>query len=135
MSWIDLGARRAMVQAAEASVDLQRKIQEGCNCCGWDGDRALILRMAPDHKGGGYAVIDATPGLKPYIVIRMWTLGHEVIESLREARRNWEQADMIEKALQADREKAEAQSEKRQIDAAASVMYEAGKYLRKTGKI
>lgn len=135
MSWIDLGTRRAMVQAAEASVELQRKIQNGCNCCGWDGDRGLILRMVPERRGGGFAVLDVTPGLKPYVVIRMYSLGHEVIEALRESRRNWEQSEMIEKALQADREKAEAANDRREIEVAAAVFNEVGKHLRKTGKI
>lgn len=133
--WLNLDERVAMMNAAASSTELQDKIQLGCRCCGWEGDRNLILRAAPAHKGGGWGVIDVRPDLKPYVVIRTQTLSHEIITALRESRKNFEDASKIEAAAQAAFQKNEEDADKDFIAKTAAMAVDLGKAYRKAGKI
>lgn len=125
----------------QAAIELQAKIQRGCyDGCGWSGDEALVLRMVPpaheNRFGKGWAVLHAAPGQTPVVVLPASPIpSHQIIVALQQARRNWEDRNLLIKTLEAHDAQVDKENAQKEAEIYTDLAQGVRRHLRKQGRI
>lgn len=126
-------------QSATSAVDMQRRIQTGCDDgCGWAGDRFLMLRAVPakhERRFGRWAVIQSDPNGDYYVIHKATEVDHRIIVALQDARKNWENIDATMRALDAHDAAVEKQADDKAGEIYGDMAQRMGSHMRKTGQL
>lgn len=107
---IPMHTAQGLVLVDNAPVDIQQKMQYGCSCCGWEGDRSLALRQLPVKKGPDlWGVFQVLPGQKPVMFITADFCDHRLITALHESKKQAQVTDAVLKEAVAAEARHEAE--------------------------
>lgn len=132
-----------MILVDTAPVEIQRKIQQGCLCCGWSGDPFLILQAIPPKYGRGWAVMHKEPNTPAVIVFRSdvhqqqdpMHIDHRVITYLAEARKNYENKELMLQMMEKHDAQVDRDRNKQEAEMIVGMSEMVGAKLRKEGKV